>query len=174
VSKSLQRDGFPPMSDVAQVSAAPSSSSKHQPASVKICDFRVMEDVPPVRANFNSTLWNFFTNRNVEKFPLCTEADISTLVELAVTDMICEIGWQEKVQVVREKQGFSWEPDLTIVSGCHPIGGVEIKKGLKEDENETVVGEVFDQLMHFKHHWGNQSSVCDSVKLSRVTRMLAG
>ena len=56
--------------------------------------------------------------------------------------------------MVREKQGFSWEPDLTVLADVNPIGGIEVKKELSSQESNTVVGEVFDQLMHFKHHWG--------------------
>ncbi len=112
-----------------------------------------MENVPPVPADFISTLWSYFKNLNVTKFPFSTEANTSSLVEITLNDMICDFGCQMQVKVVREKKGFSWEPDLTITAACHPIGGVEIKKGLKKAENETVVGEVFDQLMHFKHYW---------------------
>jgi hypothetical protein len=55
---------------------------------------------------------------------------------------------------VRETKGFSWELDLTFFADGNPIGGIEVKKELSSQENRTVIGEIFDQLMHFKYHWG--------------------
>ena len=153
-AKSLRKDGFPPMSSVAEVSDAPSSSSSHKPAEVTIGAFGCSDKFPKLSDTYNSALWTYFSNFEHKEFPLTTEASVSTLVEMAMNDLLCEIGAQTRLRMVREKQGFLWEPDLTVFAGINPIGGIEVKKELSPRESAPVVGEIFDQLMHFKHHWG--------------------
>ena len=152
--KSLRNDGFPPMSSVPEVTDVPSSSSSHKPALVTIRHFGYSVKFPDFPPTYYSSLWTDFINSGKTEFPLTTEASVSSLVEMAMKDLFCESGVRTMLTMLREKQGFLWEPDLTVFADVNPIGGIEVKKELFVQEKPTVVGEIFDQLMHFKHHWG--------------------
>ena len=153
--KSLLNDGFPPMSCVPTVTDAMSSSSNHLSASVEAGKFSKHVKLPDLPTNaYTSSLWLSFNKLGREELPLTTEAGLSSWVEMLMADLLYEMGVLSMLNIVREKKGFSWEPDLTICAGTNPIGGIEVKKDLFWPEDGFVAGEVFDQLMHFKHHWG--------------------
>jgi hypothetical protein len=152
--KSIRFCGFPIINAEPSLYRAPPSTSTHPAVTTLVLEkkFRLFDknDLPALQSAYSSSLWNDDPGEG-EKMEWATECDVGTLVWMAMKDVSKEMGFDKMLKFVRELKKFSTKPDF-FVFFQGPVGAVEVKKpGVGILNDASVLGEVFDQLMHLKN-----------------------